>query len=130
MVKITLGIEKYKYPKNNPKIEYANTVFSPNNPFVTIPINPWRPANIIIKKPITTPGKASGKVSIDKIISLPGKIFRTRNSPAVVETIRAENVTVIESSKVANKLSKCLGLLTIEKYAERPASLLPPIIAN
>ena len=66
MVKITLGIEKYKYPKNNPNIEYANTVFSPNNPFVTIPINPWRPANIIIKKPITTPGKASGKVSIDK----------------------------------------------------------------
>jgi hypothetical protein len=85
---------------------------------------------MIIRKPITTPGKASGKVNIDNTISLPGKIFLTRKSPAVVEIISAENVTAIESSKVANKLSKCLGLLIIEKYDDTPISPLPPIIAN
>jgi len=84
----------------------------------------------MIRKPITTPGKASGKVNIDSTISLPGKIFLTRNSPAAVEIISAENVTVVESINVANILSKCLGLLIIEKYDDAPISLLPPTKAN
>ena len=89
-----------------------------------------RPANIIIRKPITTPGKASGKVNIDKTTDLPGKIFLTKKSPAAVEIISAVNVTVIESIRVANILSKCLGLFSIEKYDDTPASLLPPTMAN
>ena len=95
-----------------------------------VPIKPWRPANIIIRKPITTPGKASGKVNIDKTTDLPGKIFLTKKSPAVVEIISAVNVTVIESIRVANILSKCLGLFSIERYDASPASLLPPTMAN
>ena len=39
-------------------------------------------------------------------------------------------MTVIESIKVANILSKCLGLFSIEKYDDSPASLLPPTKAN
>ena len=130
IVKITLGIEKYKYPKNNPNIEYANTVLSPNKALVIVPINPCLPANIIIKKPITTPGKASGNVRIDKTISLPGKIFLTRNNHAVVEMTKAVNVTVIDSINVAIILSKCLGVFTIVKYEINPESPLAPTIAN
>tara|TARA_Y100001936_G_C15751850_1_gene496505 strand:- start:14 stop:589 length:576 start_codon:yes stop_codon:yes gene_type:complete len=130
IVSITLGIEKYKYPKNKPNIEYAKIVFSPKKALVMDPINPCRPANIIIKKPITTPGKARGNVRIDKTISLPGKVFLTRNNPAAVEMTKAVNVTVIESIKVAIILSKCLGVFNIVKYDEIPESLLAPTIDN
>ena len=63
-------------------------------------INPWRPPSNIIKKPITTPGKANGSVRIDNNIFLPRNLFLDKNIPAVVETARAAKVVANHAKKI------------------------------
>ena len=51
-------------------------------------------------KPTTTPGKASGKVSIAIRTLRPGKRCRCRNMPAMVATISVTTVVAAASSTV------------------------------
>jgi hypothetical protein len=74
-VVMTLGMEKYKYPKNNPVMEYAKTSLSPITAWEMLPTSPWRPTNRIIINPTTTPGNANGKVNMAIRILFPKKLF-------------------------------------------------------
>src|SRR5210317_566471 len=47
-VVITLGMEKYKYPRKSPVMEYAKTSLSPMTAWEMLPTSPWRPTNRMI----------------------------------------------------------------------------------
>ena len=57
-------------------------------------------------KPTTTPGKASGKVSVAKRKLRPKKRLRCRNMPAMTEMTMVASVTVAESKMVETRLLK------------------------
>jgi hypothetical protein len=69
----------------------------------------------MIKKPITTPGKARGKVRIDNKVFLPRNLFLTRNIPAVVETASAAKVVASDTRTVRIKVFRYLGFLIISR---------------
>ena len=92
----------------------SNSIFRLVNNVIWL-INPWRPPSNIIKKPITTPGKARGSVRIDNSIFLPRNLFLTRNIPAVVETAKAAKVVANETRTVSTNVFMYLGFLIISR---------------
>ena len=69
----------------------------------------------MIRKPITTPGNASGRVRTDNKTPRPRKRLRVRNMPAVVETASAAAVVANDTSTVKTSVFKYLGFLRISK---------------
>ena len=63
-------------------------------------------------KPTTTPGKASGKVSIAVRKVRPGKRLRERNRPAMPEITSVATVTAPESTSVETRLRKYRGCVS------------------
>jgi hypothetical protein len=61
---------------------------------------------MMIMKPMTTPGKASGKVRTAISVSRPGKRLRTRNSPLVTEIARVTAVASAASATVITRLAR------------------------
>jgi hypothetical protein len=61
---------------------------------------------MITMNPMTTPGKASGKVSIAVNRARPRNRLRLRNTPATPETIRVATVVAPASSTVAIRLRR------------------------
>ncbi len=57
-------------------------------------------------KPITTPGKASGRVSMATRAALPGNLLRWRNTPARPLTINVTTVVAAASASVASSEAK------------------------
>lgn len=57
-------------------------------------------------KPTTTPGNASGKVSMAVISRLPGTAWRTRNSPATLDSTSVASVTAADSTTVETRLPR------------------------
>ena len=57
-------------------------------------------------KPTTTPGNASGKVSIAIRTARPGKRCRCRNIPAIVATISVTMVVAAASSTVLIRVAR------------------------
>src|SRR6516225_2327214 len=111
-------------------IEYANTIFSPSRRPVMSPTRPWRPASRMIMKPTTTPGKASGKVSIAVSTARPGKRWRCRNKPAMAAITIVAAVVAAASSTVLIRVARYRGSRRIAEYARSPVSPLAPTIAN
>ena len=69
----------------------------------------------MIRKPITTPGNASGSVRTDNKTPRPRKRLRVKNMPAVVETASAATVVANDTSTVKTSVFKYLGFLRISK---------------
>ena len=76
-------------------------------------MSPWRPASMMTMKPTTTPGKASGKVSIAISRLRPRNVLRSRNTPAMVATASVSSVTPAASRSVESRLRKYRGSLTM-----------------
>ena len=57
-------------------------------------------------KPMTTPGKASGKVSIDTSSALPGNLWRCRNTPEMPLIASVAAVVAAATASVDSRLSR------------------------
>ncbi|MNR18782.1 hypothetical protein D3C85_1355290 [compost metagenome] len=65
-----------------------------------------RPPSMMTMKPITTPGKASGKVRMATSTGLPGTAWRCRKVPAMPAITSVASVTAAESATVTIRLCR------------------------